>query len=243
MTEMKLMYKVLLVDDEKWILDELKSEFCWEEYGFTIQAAITQPNIVLQLIKRLTPDLIILDIIMPGVDGFSLISKIKETGYSMPLIILSAHSQFQYTRHAIRLGIFDYLQKPIDYDELAKTIINVKAFLDSKKSSVPEITDTNVINLILNNIHLNYGQKQKLSDYAEKYFMNANYLSQLFKQKTGETFINYLINVRIKKATELLENSNESIASIAQKVGYSDYAQFVKIFKKYTGKTPTEYRK
>lgn len=238
------MYKVLLVDDEQWILDEMKSEFCWEKYGFTIQAAVTQPSIVLQLIKRLTPDLIILDIIMPGVDGFALISNIKELGYTMPLVILSAHSQFQYTRHAIRLGIFDYLQKPIDYDELANTVTNVKAYLDSNDTHKTEVADTaNVINLILNNINANYNKKQKLSDYAEKYFMNANYLSQLFKQKTGETFINYLINVRIKKATQLLESSNESIANIAQKVGYTDYSQFVKIFKKYTDKTPTEYRK
>lgn len=237
------MYKVLLVDDEQWILNELKSEFRWEEYGFSIQAAITQPNIVLQLIKRLMPDLIILDIIMPGVDGFSLISKIKEAGYSIPLIILSAHSHFQYTRHAIRLGVFDYLQKPIDYDELANTLTNVKAFLNSKNAEATEFTDANVIDLILNNIHTNYNKKQKLSDYAEKYFMNANYLSQLFKQKTGENFMSYLINIRIQKGIELLENSNESIGNIAQMVGYTDYAQFVKIFKKHTGKTPTEYRK
>ena len=69
-----------------------------------------------------------------------------------------------------------------------------------------------------------------------------SYLSQAFKKETGETFTRYLTALRINKAKEILNSSDDTIEMVANKVGYSDYFYFMKIFKKVTGKTPNQFR-
>lgn len=81
-----------------------------------------------------------------------------------------------------------------------------------------------------------------LNDVAEKVGLSAAYFSRLFKQETGENFIDYLIKVRMEKAKKLLEETTAQAKEIGEKVGYKKGKYFGKLFKNYTGYTPTEYR-
>nr|WP_242851186.1 AraC family transcriptional regulator [Clostridium novyi] len=72
--------------------------------------------------------------------------------------------------------------------------------------------------------------------------MSSSYLSTKFKKKVGISFTEYLVTFRINKACEILLNKSIPIKTVANMVAYDDYSQFSKIFKKYTGKTPKEYR-
>lgn len=72
---------------------------------------------------------------------------------------------------------------------------------------------------------------------------NPTYFSLLFKKETGTNFLEYLTNVRIKGAKQLLKDSSNTVLSICNEVGYSDVGHFTKLFKKTTGLTPVEYRK
>lgn len=72
--------------------------------------------------------------------------------------------------------------------------------------------------------------------------MNPNYISQMFKRETGITFTHYITELRINDAKLLLTSSNTSILDISIKVGYNDYFYFLRIFKKVTGKTPSQWR-
>lgn len=99
------------------------------------------------------------------------------------------------------------------------------------------------ISAILEDMENLYCEKLTLIDYAEKYFYNPSYLSEQFAKQTGETFIEHLVNLRMKKAKELMKNSKISLNEIALRVGYSDYGRFCKSFKKNTGYSPTEYRR
>lgn len=81
-----------------------------------------------------------------------------------------------------------------------------------------------------------------LDDVSREVDISPYYFSKLFKEETGENFIDYLTNIRIEKAKELLNNKECSVKQICIKVGYSDPNYFSRIFKKWTGKTPTEYR-
>ncbi|MFC0215283.1 helix-turn-helix domain-containing protein [Paenibacillus chartarius] len=88
-----------------------------------------------------------------------------------------------------------------------------------------------------------YNESISLAELAARYFINPYYLSQLFKQKTGDTYLNFLAQVRINKAKELLEKTNLKVYEISQTVGYSDTQHFSRLFEKLTGCKPSEYRR
>ena len=83
----------------------------------------------------------------------------------------------------------------------------------------------------------------KLTDIARIAFLSSSYLSTKFKAEAGISFTEYLVNYRVEKAKELMAGSEYAMKTIAEMVGYVDYVQFSKIFKKYTGQSPSEYKK
>jgi two-component system, response regulator YesN len=88
-----------------------------------------------------------------------------------------------------------------------------------------------------------YNEQISLADLSDRFFINPYYLSQLFKQKTGDTYLNYLAQTRINKSKELLEKSDMKVYEICQMVGYSDTQHFARLFEKLVGCKPSEYRK
>ncbi len=91
-------------------------------------------------------------------------------------------------------------------------------------------------------IDTHYAQDLSLEGMSRQTDISPYYFSKLFKHKTGVTFIDYLTNLRIEKAKELLADPSKSMKEICSEVGYSDPNYFSRIFKKVTGKTPTEYK-
>ncbi|MGG1554746.1 response regulator transcription factor [Paenibacillus ferrarius] len=89
----------------------------------------------------------------------------------------------------------------------------------------------------------NYSQSLSLPQIASSYYLNADYLSRIFKRMTGQNFIDYLTDIRMRKAKELMNKSKYKNYEVAQKVGYEDYRYFSQIFKKKVGMTIGEYRK
>ncbi|MFC4302357.1 response regulator [Cohnella boryungensis] len=91
-------------------------------------------------------------------------------------------------------------------------------------------------------IEVHYAQPLSLHQIAESRFLNADYLSRLFKKTTGHNFVDYLTDYRIAKSIEYMKHSNDKNYEIARRVGYEDYRYFSQIFKKKTGKTIGEFR-
>lgn len=101
----------------------------------------------------------------------------------------------------------------------------------------------NQIENILNYINENYmNPDMSLTLVAQTFYISEQHLSKVFKQKTATTFSNYLIDLRISHAKELLENTSVKINEIASLVGYTNIHSFIKIFKKQLGMTPLQYR-
>ncbi|GGN92733.1 response regulator transcription factor [Saccharibacillus kuerlensis] len=82
-----------------------------------------------------------------------------------------------------------------------------------------------------------------LEDIAERLFMNPSYFSRLFKKETGETFIEYTTRLKMERAQELLERTDESVGRICELLGYDNPSHFIKVFKMHSGRTPAEYRR
>lgn len=100
------------------------------------------------------------------------------------------------------------------------------------------------VNRIINYLNENYEHKISLEQIAHNMYLSPVYISKIFKEETGESPINYLIKIRLEKASEILANENgDSIKSIANRVGYDDVYHFSKLFKKYYGISPLYYKK
>lgn len=87
-----------------------------------------------------------------------------------------------------------------------------------------------------------YGENITLNMLAEQFYLHPNYLSRFFKEKTGKNFIEYLTEVRMEKVKELLVNTDNKVVDISLMVGYDNPRYFSKVFKQFTGMTPSEYR-
>ena len=91
-------------------------------------------------------------------------------------------------------------------------------------------------------IEQNYSRDLILDDVSKELQLSPYYFSKLFKKRTGKNFIEYLTDVRMEKAKELLRNSNKSMKEICLEIGYTDPNYFSRTFKKNVGVTPSEYK-
>lgn len=110
------------------------------------------------------------------------------------------------------------------------------------KREVKEFGSYDVLAYIVNEINDNYMNKISLKYLGKKYFINSAYLGQLFLKKYNKNFKDYLNEVRIEKAVELLYNTDRKIYEISELVGYSNTDYFIKKFKEVKGRTPLMYK-
>lgn len=123
---------VLIVDDEEDVLLGLKKIIEWEKIGYTVCGEATDGMDALSKIRILNPELVLLDIKMPGCTGLEIIKKSRNTGFAGEFIILSGYPDFSYAQTAINLGVNNYLTKPVDEDELEAAVLAVREKIQKK---------------------------------------------------------------------------------------------------------------
>jgi YesN/AraC family two-component response regulator len=135
--------------------------------------------------------------------------------------------------------VFSSLKKTLDYEYST----NKSSGFDININPLKDLSnyDSKIISFVKDYVNENY-KGAKLEDIAEEVHMNPNYLSQFFKQKTGECFSNYLIKVKMNRAAELLDDIKYKTYEISEMVGYSNTKNFTRTFKNFYGKSPKEYR-
>lgn len=129
------MYQVLIADDEALIRDGLKYIVDWEQYGFTIGGEAANGEEALRFILAKQPELVLLDIRMPKLQGLEVVKAAREQDFKGKFIILSGYSDFCYAQEAIRYGVDFYLTKPLDEDALSEALDKIKLSLDSETRS------------------------------------------------------------------------------------------------------------
>ena len=161
------MYKVYLLDDEPFILEGLKYIVDWEDYGFEIVGSANNGEDGLKEILSMDIDLVLTDIMMPKMTGLELIDNLIKLNYHTNFIVLSAFQEFEYAKKAISMGAENYILKPIDSEELEKSIINIKKKLkeNESRSKDKEVVDNSLLLKII----------------TEKDYENINYLKEKLK--------------------------------------------------------------
>lgn len=125
------MYDILIVDDEPAARKSLEYLLDWEKHGFQIAGEAASGSAALELMGNQSFSLVITDIRMPGMDGLALAERIKETT-DVPVIIVSGYEDFEYARKAVRIGVHDYLLKPVEAEELAAKLSTVKRDIENR---------------------------------------------------------------------------------------------------------------
>lgn len=117
------MINVMVIEDRVLTLNALKTQVNWTEHGLNPVGFFTNCQEAMKELEELKPDVIISDIVMPGMDGLSFCEYINGLGKNIKIIIISAYSKFEYAKKGIQLGVYDFLEKPVDYDLLAQRIV------------------------------------------------------------------------------------------------------------------------
>ena len=112
------MYKLVIIDDEKIICDLLKRLIAWEELGLEFAGMAHDGYSALDLIREKRPDIVIIDIRIPGMDGIEVIEKAQKLSENTRFLVVSGYREFDYARQACFLNVANYLVKPIDEKEL-----------------------------------------------------------------------------------------------------------------------------
>ena len=117
------MINVMVIEDRILTLNALKTQVRWEEYGLNPVGFFSGCQEAMKNLDGLNPDVIISDIVMPGMDGLSFCEYINGLGRNIKIIIISAYSKFEYAKKGIQLGVYDFLEKPVDYEFLSQRIL------------------------------------------------------------------------------------------------------------------------
>lgn len=248
-----VLYTVLLVDDEPWALKGLKLTLKWEKMGFKVIGETTSAKDAWASICKNRPDVVFSDIRMPEITGLEMLKLARERGLDTEFVIVSGFSDFSYAQEALRYSVFDYLIKPIMEEDGDKVLLRLKEKLGKKKEAAPKtkgeakikgaIVHNKGFKEILNYINDNYNKKLYLKELAEQFYLNPNYCCYLFRKHLGTSFSEYVTDLRMREAGRLFKDKSSSISDVARAVGYEDYYYFNKIFKRYYGITPLQYKK
>ena len=242
---------LVIVEDEKLILEELVTTVDWASIGVSVVATAEDGVMGEKIIKEYNPDIVITDIRLPLQDGLTMVSKCPLLDQNV--LVLSGYTDFEYTRKAIQLGVYDYLEKPVDDEELLKVCSTLADKIREEDKSekqedgafrinLPTGFHNHQISCIVAYIKENYEKPIGLADAAEYIRLSENHLSTLFKEVTGINFLQYLNGYRLNMAIDMMKEGGVNISEIAPKCGFQNPGYFAKIFKRYFGMTPTQFR-
>ena len=236
--------RVLLVDDEIMIREGFKRLFPWEEHDCEVVGEAADGMEALSKIDTLCPDIVIMDINIPIMNGLKVIQLVRIKHPEIAFVIVSGYDDFSYCREALRLKITDYILKPVNYEEFGTCIDNLKIALFQNRYVQQSVNqEERPIQSITRYLQEHLAEEVTLSILAEEFHLSAQYISQLFKSEIGVGFLAYLTNIRMEQAKKLLLTTPKSIAEISEQSGYGDYRVFTKVFKKTEGITPSQYRR
>ncbi len=205
---------------------------------------------------KLHPDIIISDVMMPGIDGFQFCDKIKtdQKTSHMPVILLTARASRESKLEGLETGADDYLTKPFDAEELSVRVKNLLTqrqrlwdrFRHDLSVQPKEITITSLDEKLLQQalaiVEMNIANTDfQIDDFCSEMGMSRSTLNRKLRALTGLSSNQFIRTVRLKRASQLLANKSATVVEIAYEVGFNNPSYFAECFRAQFGKSPSEY--
>ena len=248
------MYRVVLVDDERIILDGLSRAVHWADLDCQVVGTAGNGADGLRLIRELRPDILMTDIRMPNMDGLAMIAALRSEFPRLQIAVLTAFRDFEYAQKALNLGVCRYLLKPSKMEELYEA----NQLMTDRLDALPPLPEgvgpeedpaaagsdagNYIVRQALDFMRAHCAERLTLGDVAAHVYVSPWHLSKLINRHVGQSFLDLLGRMRIDRAKVLLAETSLRIHAIADEVGYGDVAHFSKSFKRFEGMTPGEYR-
>ena len=241
------MYRVVLIDDEKLIVEGLRKVVKWEDYRCEVVATASDAVSGAAAIRQYQPHILLTDIRMPGDDGLTMLAGLRSEYPDMQVIVLTGYRDFQYAQEAIRLGVARFLLKPSKMGEINEALQAVTERLDKAlpaetAEELREHSGSFLVRQATAYIENHYAEKLTLQEVADACYVSQWHLSKLLNKHTDGNFYDVLNTVRINAAKKLLRDPSLRIGEIGERVGYADTAHFARVFKKIVGMSANEYR-
>jgi|GEM_PF-650884 len=120
------MLKLIIADDEKWVRTTIRSIIPFEKLDMTLSCEASNGIEALELCRRYEPDILLTDIMMPGLTGLELMKEVRSLLPDLRIVVISGYNDFEYAKTAVKYGITDYLLKPVDEKELTEVLVRIE---------------------------------------------------------------------------------------------------------------------
>lgn len=253
------MFKLLIADDEPLMRRGIRNliDLSSLEIKEIFEAETGEEAI--QIFEEVRPEIVLLDINMPKIDGLTAAKKIKQIAPNTKIAIITGYNYFDYAQTAIKIGVEDYILKPISKSDVSEIVAKLVYLLQIdkknmeterllqrilKREAVDEEESRNDYRELIQNIMENsYSDSQfSLVVLSGKLGLSQGYLSVMFKKIFGIPFQDYLLQKRMEKAKILLLTTELKNYEIAEQIGFEDVNYFGMKFKRYYGISPKQYK-
>ena len=247
------MYRLLISDDKFHIRKGLTLSVDWKALGFSLDASFEDGSEVITYLQDHEADVVFTDIEMADVSGIDLATWIATNRPDIVVVFISGRQEFEYARKAISTGVFDYILKPINPEEIERVFGKVKELLDgrtgrtrnveniSKEKAEEMLAPEYLVGKTKEYIRKNVGKDLGLDEIADAVFVSKSYLVKQFKKHSGETVMECVLRMKMEKAIQILKAGERRPEVLASEVGYSDVRYFQRVFKNYTSYSVKEY--
>lgn len=263
------MLRLMIVDDEQQVRRGMR--LLLERADLPIESIREASNGLeaVEIARTFSPDLTLLDIKMPILDGLQAAERIREILPQARIVVLTAYADFTYAQQMLRLGAMDYILKPCSADELLEIVRRVikqktSAEAAARQNKVSEgggdtvgasdedramkqiiagrkLNRQGAILAAKKYVAENCQQPLTLKEVADYLNISPWHLSHIFRQETDLNFREYLLRARIETAKRLLVESHLIVSEVARQVGYSEPGHFTQAFKRIVGMTPRQF--
>ena len=228
--------KIVVIDDDIRVIKSLQLGL--SEYNIVV---FQDGNVAIDFFQK-PRDIycVLLDVFMPTVNGLTVLEEIKKKNPHMAVIIMTAYGSKDVVVQALRHHADDFVEKPFKIEDIKDKVQN---FLRDRVHLNKNAARSDYkVERIMSFVKRNYSQAS-LDVISQEMCLSSKYISRMFKEHTGVSYRDYHLDIKIGEAKKLLKKTSLSVDEISYRLGYQNPESFMRIFKRKTQVTPTEYRK
>ena len=232
--------KILIVDDDRNVL-ELNSRIIQAQFSNCRVIQAHNGREALNIMSQSRPDLVLLDLIMPGIDGFTVLEEMRrdEGSQNIPVIVLTGQSLSEDDMQRLNCGVASVLGKGMYSAQ--ETLQHISRALEARWKTGVETQ--RIVFRAMSFMHANFAEHINRKDVAKFVGLSERHLSRCFNQELGISPMTYLNRYRVKQAKDWLKSGHKSITQIADEVGFSSSGYFTRVFRDEVGVSPRDFMK